>query len=519
MFPPYIHRYIFLIGTSGLMFGMMVGTATASIPEIILMSNWLLEGQFKQKWDLLKSNKIYWALIVIYLLHLISILYSHNLTDAINDLRVKLPLFVLPTVYFSTTKLSKKEFHIALGCLIAGVFANTAWCYLYSFVLHELEAGREVSRFMSHIRLGLFVNLAILCCVYLSSVIKSFKLKIILVILIIYFIYMLMVLALTAGIGFFGLMIVMGAVILMIKKVQRKYILIGLTILTGGLLYLGQQLISFKRELLTINDSPSNLKLDKTKAGNYFRHDSSHQIESGYIVNMNVNYEEVQNTWNQRYPNDTFNIPQQYNLKRFYILSRYFSSKGLPGEAYSFNLLSETDYNNILNNVPNPTYPSWNSMKKRFYELVWDITEYQHGANINGHSFSMRLHYWEVALSQIKKKWWFGHGIGSVNKSMQEGYASFKTQLDKNWQLRPHQQFLTITLGLGIIGLLLFLLSLLYPIFSLKKQMPLVYYLFLALVITSFLFEDTLETIAGICFYAVFNTIMLSYFYFKTKHN
>lgn len=501
------------------MFGMMVGTATASIPEIILMSNWLLEGQFKQKWDLLKSNKIYWSLIAIYLLHVISIIYSNNLNDVINDLRVKLPLFVLPTVYFSTKTLSKKELNAAIGFFIAGVFANTAWCYIYSFVIHQLETIREVSRFMSHIRLGLFVNLAIICAIYLITEIQSFKLKIVLIILILYFTYMLLALALTAGIGFFGLILVMGAIILMIKKVQRKYILIGLTILTGGLLFVGQKLISFKRELLTINDSPSNLKLEKTKAGNYFRHDSSHQVESGFIVNMNVNYEEVQNTWNQRYPNDTFNIPQQYNLKRFYILSRYFSSKGLPGEAHSFNLLSETDYNNILNNVPNPSYPSWNSMKKRFYELVWDITEYQHGANINGHSFSMRLHYWEVALSQIKKKWLIGYGIGSVNKSMQEGYASFKTQLDKNWQLRPHQQFLTITLGLGIIGLLLFLLSLFYPIFSLKKQMPLVYYLFLALVITSFLFEDTLETIAGICFYAVFNTIMLSYFYFKTKHN
>jgi hypothetical protein len=501
------------------MFGMMVGTATASIPEIILMSNWLLEGQFKQKWNQLKSNKIYWSLIAIYLLHLLSVIYSNNLSDAINDLRVKLPLFVLPTVYFCTQSLSKKELHMALICFIGGVFANTAWCYVFSFVIHQLETVREVSRFMSHIRLGLFVNLAILCAIYLMSELQSIKLKIVLVILIAYFTCMLMALALTAGIGFLGLIIALGSIILIVKKIQRKYVLIGLTILIISILFVGENLMRFKQELSTIKESPSNLKLEKTKAGNYFRHDSSHQIESGFIVNMNVNYEEVQNTWNQRYPNDTFNIPQQYNLKRFYILSRYFSSKGLPGEAHSFNLLSEKDYNNILNNVPNPTYPSWNSMKKRFYELVWDITEYQHGANINGHSFSMRLHYWEVALSQIKKKWLFGYGIGGVNQSMQEGYTSFKTQLDKNWQLRPHQQFLTITLGLGLVGLLFFITSLIYPMMVLRKQLPVIYFVFMVLTLVSFLFEDTLETIAGICFYAVFNSVMLSYIYFNSKQN
>jgi hypothetical protein len=53
----------------------------------------------------------------------------------------------------------------------------------------------------------------------------------------------------------------------------------------------------------------------------------------------------------------------------------------------------------------------------------------------------------------------------------------------------------------------------------LRKQLPVIYFVFMVLTLVSFLFEDTLETIAGICFYAVFNSVMLSYIYFKTKHN
>ena len=71
MLPAIWHRYIFLFGLIGLAAGMLFGTVPTSIPQIILAANWLLEKDFAWKWQQLKSNKIFWILTSIFLVHLL----------------------------------------------------------------------------------------------------------------------------------------------------------------------------------------------------------------------------------------------------------------------------------------------------------------------------------------------------------------------------------------------------------------------------------------------------------------
>ena len=109
------HRHIFLFGLIGLAAGMLFGTVPTSVPQIILATNWLLEGNFSSKWQQLKSNKIFWVLISLFFLHVIGMTYTDNIQKGLDDLRNKMPLLVLPLILFSTKPLSIKEFKILFG--------------------------------------------------------------------------------------------------------------------------------------------------------------------------------------------------------------------------------------------------------------------------------------------------------------------------------------------------------------------------------------------------------------------
>ena len=112
MLPTIWHRYIFLFGIIGLAVGMLFGTVPTSIPQIIIAVNWFLEKDFSLKWQRLKSNKIFWVLLSLFLLHLVGMLYTTNIDKGLDDLRNKAPLVVLPVLFFSVKPLSQKELNL-----------------------------------------------------------------------------------------------------------------------------------------------------------------------------------------------------------------------------------------------------------------------------------------------------------------------------------------------------------------------------------------------------------------------
>src|SRR5688572_15353587 len=149
MFSYRVHRYIFLIGVLALALGMMIGTVPTSVPEITLFCNWLLEMGFRRKWQLLKKNFLFWTLSAAYLIHVAGVFYSQDLDAGLHDIRTKMPLMFLPLLFLSSPPLTAREIKWTLYCFIAGAFFNTAWCLVYSFVLHNNEVVRNASRFMS----------------------------------------------------------------------------------------------------------------------------------------------------------------------------------------------------------------------------------------------------------------------------------------------------------------------------------------------------------------------------------
>jgi hypothetical protein len=509
MFTGKIHRYLFLFGVFGLAFGMMIGTVPTSVPQIILMANWLLEGQFKEKWLRIRFNKVYLALASLFIIHVIGLLYTSDLQSGWNDVRTKLPLFFFPLILFTSAPLTATEMRRLFYCFIAGSVANTLWCLVYSFILHQHQQVRNASRFMSHIRLGLYLNMAIACCAYFFLHSTSAKGKIIFTVLALYFVVVLFVLGLASGLANFFILLLIGFGYLIYRQPFKYKIAAG--IVFGLVLFtVFKYVIAISDEQLKVKPGAHNVpQLRSFSGAPYIHFDSTGQKENGNYVLINIQLQELQKAWNSEFKNDTFSYDPGHNLSRFEVLVRYMASKGLTKDSAGYSRLSQADKQNISRNMTNFRQPSWSFLRKRTYELVNEFDEFRHGRNVNGHSLSMRIHFWNAAWHLVQRKPLVGVGTGDVQNELNAAYEEINSPLEKEWHKRPHNQFITITVALGIIGLGIFLVSLIYPVAALYKWLSVLYWPFILLAVISFLLEDTLETQAGLTFFAFFNTVFL----------
>lgn len=518
MLSPKTHRLIFLFGVCSLMFGMMVGTVPTSVPQFILLGNWLVEMDFRRKWQQIRSNKLFWILTSVFLIHVIGLLYTDDLGKGWDDVRTKIPLLFLPLVFFNNKPLSLKEFHLLLYCFLFGCIANTGWCLVYNFVLHKNEVGRNASRFMSHIRLGLYLNMGIAACVYFIGWSEGVMKRLVFVLCGIYYLLSMYLLGLISGlVNFMILCFFTVAVIVFLQKPIVKFLatLLLLCCVYFTFSYIGD----IKEEQLTVSDQPNNKRqMGRYTGGYYAIFDTAGPMENGNYVLRNIQPQELQREWKKLAPEDSFSYPPNgHNMERYAVLLRYLSSKGLNKDSMGVALLTAEDKVNIQKNITNFKYPGWNFLHKRIYELVCEYDDFVNNRNVNGQSLTMRLYFWKAAMHLIGEHPVAGVGTGDVQQELNRTYVETKSPLNEEWFKRPHNQFLTITVALGVIGLIIFLIHIIYPAITLRNYVPLLYWPFFILAIISFMLEDTLETQAGLSFYAVFNSLFVSWAFWEKQ--
>ena len=180
MFPLNWHRYIFLFGLIALVSGAMFGAVPTSVPQIILGVNWLLEKNFFNKWQQVKSNKFFWLAIGFYAMHLLGMFYTTDINAGLNDLRIKMPLYALPIVLFTTPVLSEKEFKLLIKFFFLSVVVSSVCCFIVylGYTKKVVVDIRQASVFMSHIRFSLYIAFAIIAMGYyiLSDIKITYKL-------------------------------------------------------------------------------------------------------------------------------------------------------------------------------------------------------------------------------------------------------------------------------------------------------------------------------------------------------
>ena len=381
----------------GIIVGVFSYAAINSICTGLLVVNWIAEGNLKQKINTLRNSKIFWVLISLFLLHLLGLLYSSNFTYALKDLKIKLPIFFLPIVFIASPLLSVKEFRSILKVLLITALLSSIYglyYYLRYFQVTFFEL-REMSQFISHIRLSLLNTIAAFAAFYLLA-----------------------------------------------KNNWRKFSYTNLYYLMAGIwLFIFNGIMGARMGLVVF-----------------------------FILLL---------------------------LGSIFLVIRY---KKIWLAAVLLGLMIA---------LPILSYLTLPSIKMRTHEVVYELQSYQLHQDPNGKSIAQRFVYWNIAWDIFKTAPLIGIGTGDVADAFNSYYLAHPNLLQQQYQHRAHNQWLTILLTFGILGVLLFMLVVFYPLFYKRKYLDYFYIVFFIAFSLSMLTEDTLETQAGVTFYALFNCLFL----------
>ena len=151
---PYLNQ-AYLLGLLMVAVGLTLSPFLMGMSQFWLVLVWLVDGiltrDFKQKLSRFWHNKAAVLLVAFYLMHVVGLLWTSDFEYAMKDLRVKLPILVMPFVLSSLEPLDRKRFDLVMLVYVLSVFIATQFSF-FRYVRHDYEDVREISRFISHIR-------------------------------------------------------------------------------------------------------------------------------------------------------------------------------------------------------------------------------------------------------------------------------------------------------------------------------------------------------------------------------
>jgi len=512
LLPKKYHFYVFVFSLVLLVIGMPLSKFLMSLSQIILICNWLLEGDLKRKVSAFFKNKAALALTSLFLLHLLGLFYTTDLNYAFNDIKIKLPLLGLPLILSTSEHLTLKIRNIILNFFILAVFVATG---ISSFILFDIIHRpmvdiRNVSIFISHIRFALLICVAIFCSVYFFNNVSDKRSKFLYITIALWFLIFLVLIESMTGIS---ALLITSAFYLAYKaskfksSVSKYLTYAGLFLITAGS---GSYVFSFlnrdiKKDVLNASDLDKN-----TVRGNPYSHNLSSKglTENGHYIWIYYAEDELKEEWNKRSKMSFYWKDLKGNVLR-YTLARYLTSRNLRKDAEGLKRLSDDEVRAIERGVSNVNYMKRSSLRARLLQIRWEIQTYKETGDANGHSITQRFEAWKAAAGIISNNLLIGVGTGDVQKAFDEQYNKTGSQLSKENRIRSHNQYLSITVAFGLVGLFWFLFTLIYPGIKLNRFSDFLYLTFFIVAIVSFLTEDTLETQAGVTFFAFLNSFFL----------
>ena len=521
----------YLLGLMMVAVGLTLSPFLMGMSQFWLVIVWLLDGiiakDFKQKLSRFWHNKAAVLLVAFYLMHVVGLLWTTDFQYAMKDLRVKLPILVMPFVMSGMEPLDRKRFDFVLLVYVLSAFIATLFSSV-SYWRHDYEDVREISHFISHIRfcLNIVFCMAILGWYIVknqvsgqversSHAVPAFGMKVAIDrflqwFLLLWFAYQIFIFESLSGYVILAVVIVVTALYAFLewKKSKAWHIVVGVTAVAA--LVIGVvAVLYFVKPLLKVVPVDFGTLEKKTALGNDYWHDTvCNPVEDGKYVGLYYCRKELQETWPQRsaMPLEG-NTTNGENLEA--TLARYLTSKGLRKDAQGVMALTDEDIHNIEQGVAN--YNNWKrpGLYARLSSTLFEYNLYRRFNNPNGGSLSQRLEYTRASFHLIGQHPWFGVGTGDVPQAFAQTYDEIHSPLKEEYRFRAHNQYLAIAVAFGLVGLAFFLLVLLYPWLASKRNHTYLYMVFLCIMLLSMFPEDTLETQAGVTLFAFFEALLL----------
>ncbi|HRH37553.1 MAG TPA: O-antigen ligase family protein, partial [Flavobacteriales bacterium] len=187
---------------------------------------------------------------------------------------------------------------------------------------------------------------------------------------------------------------------------------------------------------------------------------------------------------------------------------RYLASKGLRKDSVAIMSLNDDEIHAIEQGRANALHDR-GTIRERIEEVLMEIDLYRNGGSASGHSVTMRVEFQKAGLAIARSNMWCGVGTGDTQRAFNDHYAATHSTLDKRWWLRAHNEYLTLWISFGILGLLWTLFTWWWPA---HVHGAWSHTLFIAWAIAfgvSCFTEDTIETQAGATFFALYYTLFV----------
>lgn len=506
---------LFLFGCFTLSASIPVSKFTTSVSIFLIALAWFMQFNWKEKQKLFLSNKrLFFIVTLSYYVFLFGLFYSSDIDYALKDLKIKIPFFALPVLFVSGFQLNKKHVLIALSLLsTSAVVASVIGFISYHLKIRnsdEIINLRELSPFISHIRLTLILCFGVGLSIWVFTQLKS-KFKYLLVLPVLWIIYFVFFIGNLTGAIILPLVIVLFLAY-HIHLYSKKTAIIGLLVSFVFIAFVGFHILKIYQLVFVLKPALEHRKV--TKYGNKYTHDlSKKDTENGLLTWSYVCEKELEDAWNLKSEKKYQTTLNGYPLKD--VLIRYLTSKGQYKDYESVNNLSEKDIKAIEKGIANVYYTEHNALLSRFHITFWEFKNKLTKGYVNGSSIAMRLEYWKLGWGIFIESPLLGVGTGDIKKEYQEAYQASNSTLKLKYQRRSHNQYLSILISLGVIGLILFLISILYPVFKYNGEFKLLYITSILIFLTSMLWEDTIESQAG----ATTFSLLTCLFVFSKKEN
>lgn len=445
----------------------------------------------------------------LYILHLSGLLFTIDFDYALKDLRIKLPLFVLPIILSVSNPLDRKQFR-NLMLIFSGTVVLATFISVFVMLTRDVESLREISIFISHIRFSLLISLAIFALGFYgirhTDLPKNVRL-----LLLAATCWLLIYLVLSASIT--GLVVlILAAFVLSINYSLKKKNLYSRTatvilLLTPIVLFIF--IMGIVSDVYKIHRLDFNELETQTEKGNYYWHDTSNlQTENGHYVWLYISNDELREAWNERSEYDFDGNDSRGQVLRF-TLYRYMASKGLKKDSGGINGMSDEDIAMVEGGEASALYHQYSDFYIRLYKTIWETQQYFRTGDPSGHSAMQRVEYWKTSALIIKQNPVVGVGTGDMNIAFKEQYESMNSPLKPEFRWRSHNQFLSIGVGFGLSGFIWFIFALLYPPIKIRRLNDYFYLAFFVIMMISMMSEDTIETQAGVTIFAFFTSLFL----------
>ncbi len=482
-----------------------------SVSQFFLLTNWVLELDFRNKWERLKNNYPALSLIGLYFIHLIWMINVQDVDYGLKELRVKLPLLALPLIIGSSKRLRFKELKFVLLFFLASLVSSTGVSSLvyFGFTNHTVTDYRDISIFISHIRLSLLCVMGIFIAFYYATKNTSYF-RFIYAFVILWLLFFLYILNSYSGMLILLLTTVFVLLRYAYQSQKKKYRFLSMAFL---ILVLGStvwQGFSIYKHFFKFDAVPALSELEPLTVNNnpYIHNTQLFQVENGHRVYLYICEEELEKEWNKC---SALDYREGKNAKGEFVrftLWHYLTSLNYRKDSVGVNRLTDEDIRMIEQGNANYIFKNKYSLYAKIYPLIKQLYEYKVVGYMRGGTLVQRIEYLRVAYSIVKEHFFWGTGTANVQMVFDKKYESGISNLPEDLRFRAHNQFITFFISFGFWGFLLSLFLMISPFFR-KNVLHFLSAVFFVVGFASMLNEDTLETQVGVTFFVFFYSLLL----------